>query len=279
MWHAAGYVTAGLSLLHRYPERANVLFDRIAGDQSLWQPTIDALLDADAMAPPVNVSSGCKSGYSCAQNIASLLSWQIMTNGSTKHGGGLARYAAFTSWYVEYLASRVDNATGLWCEQHQRQKHGPINCIGGSFHIDFVLQYLVLHPELVGGRLARAARFPMPSAQLNTSLGLQRGGGGWTDDGFAYLNVDGIYQATRPSLQIGQARWNDVRAACDGLLSKVVPALNNGTQLLDGGGISHTTHNLPALVAAVAECQKQFGTEMVLTTRPWKMCLDDVPYI
>ena len=278
MWHAAGYVTAGLSLLDRFPARANTMFDRIAGDRSLWQPTIDALLDVDATPPPQNIS-GCKSGYSCAQNIASLLSWQIMTNNSAAHGGGLARYAAFASWYVDYLVSRVDTATGLWCEQHQQQKHGTINCIGGSFHVDFVLQYLALHPALVGGALARAARFPMPGAQLNTSLGLQRRDGGWTDSGMAYLNVDGIYQATRPSLQIGRARWNDVRAACDALLSKVVPALNNGTRLLDTGGLSSKTHNLPALVAAVAECQKHFGAEMVLTTRPWKMCLDDVPYI
>ena len=154
-----------------------------------------------------------------------------------------------------------------------------VSSIGGSFHIDFVLQYLRLHPELVGTDLSRAAAFPRAAAQLNESLALQRSNGAWSGDGTAYLNVDGIYQATRPSLQLGRVRWAEVESACTRLLRLIVPTLNNATRLLDTGGLSRHTHVLPALVAAVAECQARFGADMVRTTRPWKMCLDDVPYI
>ena len=92
----------------------------------------------------------------------------------------------------------------------------------------------------------------------------------------AYLKVDGIWQATRPSVQLGRARWDEVEAACDGLMSLVVPALNNETRLL--ADLSHKTHDLPALVAAVAECQTHFP-DMIASPQPWRMCLDDVPYI
>lgn len=101
-------------------------------------------------------------------------------------------------------------------------------------------------------------------------------GGGWTKDGMAYLNVDGIYQAVRPSLQLGKARWQDVETACRRLMELVVPALNDEARLL--GDISSKSHNLPALVAAVAECQSHFPG-MVRSATPWRMCLDDVPYI
>ena len=56
----------------------------------------------------------------------------------------------------------------------------------------------------------------------------------------------------------------------------IVPALNDEARLL--GSISATSHGLPALVAAVAECQTHFPG-MVNSVRPWHMCLDDVPYI
>ncbi len=43
-------------------------------------------------------------------------------------------------------------------------------------------------------------------------------------------------------------------------------------------GLSRNTHNLPALVSAVAECQTQFPA-MIKSVRPWTMCLDSTPYI
>jgi len=172
LWHAAGYVTAGLAILGRSPLRSNTLFDHIAETPGLWQPTVDALLNVDASGapPPFNITAGCSSGYSCAQNIASLLSWQVMTNDSKAHGGGMARHAAFASWYLQYLAAHADPVSGLWCSEAQRQLHGLINCIGGSFHIDFVFQFLTLHPDYVTA--GDSARFPHAAAQLNASLGL-----------------------------------------------------------------------------------------------------------
>jgi hypothetical protein len=91
LWHAAGYVPAGLHLVGRDPLRRNELFDRIAATPALWEPTVAALLDADAQLPPANISAGCSDGYSCGQNVASLLAWQIITNGSAAIGGGMDR--------------------------------------------------------------------------------------------------------------------------------------------------------------------------------------------
>lgn len=170
MWHAAGYVTAGLSLIDRFPALPNVMFDRIAATPSLWAQTVDALLDEDVTPAPSNITSGCSEGYSCAQNIASLVAWQILTNGSHAHGGGMVKYAKFVSWYLQHLTAQADSRSGLWCTEAQRKKHGEINCIGGSFHIDFVFQFLSLHPEYIAK--GDSARFPFPTQQLNASLSL-----------------------------------------------------------------------------------------------------------
>jgi hypothetical protein len=40
MWHAAGYVMAGLSILDAQPLRNNALFEAIAATPSLWEPTV-----------------------------------------------------------------------------------------------------------------------------------------------------------------------------------------------------------------------------------------------
>ena len=47
-------------------------------------------------------------------------------------------------------------------------------------------------------------------------------------------------------------RPRQVESACERLMGLVVPALNNATRLLDPNGLSSKTHNLPALVGAVA---------------------------
>lgn len=101
------------------------------------EPTVHALLHADDALPPMNISSGCSEGYSCAQNIASLASWWIQTNSSQN---GIVRHAPFLTWYYQYLRAQTDPVTGLWCIPSQIKKHGEINCIGGSFHIDFIMQ-------------------------------------------------------------------------------------------------------------------------------------------
>jgi hypothetical protein len=276
LWHAAGYVPAGLSLLGRQPLRPNILFEQIASTASLWEPTVKGLLDVDVTKAPYNITSGCDTGGACAKNIASLLSWFIQTNSST---GGLHKHAGFVRWYLQYLTKQAESATGLWCTTAQQQKDGLINCIGGSFHIDFVFQFIAQHPQY-GQGAAASARFPFAAAQLNSSLQLQCENGGWSPNGTKYIDVDGIYQATRPALQIGTSskasRWSEVREACDRLMALVVPVLNDRERLL--GPISEVSHTLPALVSAVAECQKHWP-EMIATDRPWRMCLDDVPYI
>ena len=274
MWHAAGYVTAGLSILNAQPARNNLLFEKIAATPSLWEPTVHSLLHVDDTLPPLNITSGCSEGYSCAQNIASLASWWIQTNQST---GGLERHSKFLSWYYNYLRSQTDPSTGLWCTPSQAAKHGEINCIGGSFHIDFVMQHVVMYPEHAPP--GTDASFAYPAQVLNSSLALEQPSGGWTADGMAYLNVDGMYQATRPSLQLGKARWDEVESSCDRLMALVTTALNDEQKLIgQHSTVGANTHALPALVGAVAECRKQFP-QMIKSVRPWKACLDEVPYI
>jgi hypothetical protein len=273
MWHAAGYVTAGLSILGAQPALNNMLFEQIAATPSLWEPTVHGLLHADDTLPPMNISSGCNEGYACAQNIASLASWWIQTNQST---GGLERHAKFLSWYYSYLRQQTDPATGLWCIPSQVAKHGEMNCIGGSFHIDFVMQHVVMYPKHAPPGVD--ATFAFPAQVLNSSLALEKPSGGWTPDGMAYLNVDGMYQATRPSLQLGKARWDEVESSCDRLMALVTAAMNDERRLIGRHSIGSNTHALPALVGAVAECRKQFP-QMIKSVRPWKACLDEVPYI
>ena len=67
-----------------------------------------------------------------------------------------------------------------------------------------------------------------------------------------------------------------MEVACDRLMAITTEALTN--ERLFFGDISETSHTLPALVSAVAECQR-YWPEMITTTKPWKMCLDEVPYI
>ena len=255
-WHAAGYVTAGLRLIGRQPRYRNELFEQLAGNESMWAWWIESLLNADVALPPENVTSGCSSGYDCAQNIASPMAWLVMTDRNSS-------FLPFQRWYYQYLSAHgVDRATGLWCTPAQKQKHGVGNCIGGSFHIDFVFTHA-------------GQPFPAPLAQLNASLALQLADGKWSESNW-YLDIDGIYQVTRPSVQAGKARWGEVRQACNKLMAKVVPILNDESQLL--GDVSRNSHILPALVASVAECGHWFP-DMVATHRPWKLCLDEVPYI
>ena len=84
---------------------------------------------------------------------------------------------------------------------------------------------------------------------------------------------------TRPSLQLNKARWAEVERSCDRLMALVTAALNDESKLIGKqSSVGSKTHNLPALVGAVAECRKQFPA-MIKTTRPWKVCLDEVPYI
>jgi hypothetical protein len=119
LWHAAGYVPAGLSLLGQAPLRRNIMFDTIAATKALWEPTISALLERDERhSIPNNISSGCGSGYDCAQNIASLMSWQIMTNASF---GGLSIYADFVEWCVLAFAVTPTRPPARTCPTMTRQ--------------------------------------------------------------------------------------------------------------------------------------------------------------
>ena len=62
-----------------------------------------------------------------------------------------------------------------------RKKKGVLNCIGGSFHIDFVFQYAYMNADIAASHHDSA--FPAAAAQLNTSLAFQTHGGAWSRNG------------------------------------------------------------------------------------------------
>ena len=107
------------------------------------------------------------------------------------------------SWRLSARACKLSSWRTRVCKRllprrrhgRQQRKRGLINCIGGSFHIDFVFQYVASHPQYGMGATA-SAKFPFAPAQLNTSLALQHKNGGSSSDGMANINVAGSYQAT-----------------------------------------------------------------------------------
>ena len=87
------------------------------------------------------------------------------------------------------------------------------------------------------------------------------------DDGS--MSLDGLFQAVRASLQLGRARWPEVKQACDKLLAHQASRLNDEAHVLSHCG--KDSHTLPNVVANVAECAQAFP-DLVTTARPWSCC-------
>ena len=84
------------------------------------------------------------------------------------------------------------------------------------------------------------------------------------------MTLDGIFQMTRSALQLGVLRTDArVKRACERLLKTQEKALNDRDHVLKHWGSN--SHQLPNVVAAVAECAVQFP-ELIRTTNQWSCC-------
>jgi hypothetical protein len=115
--------------------------------------------------------------------------------------------------------------------------------------------------------LGRNLSLSHPEALLSFALSLQGDDGLWQGDAGS-MTLDGIFQTTRSSVQLGRRDWDLVEDACDRLLATQAPRVNDAGYVL---GRSQNSHQLPNIVAAIGECATHFPA-LVKTRRPWTCC-------
>jgi hypothetical protein len=252
-WHAAAYATAALVLLGAQPAAPLAWAVSVAeGGPSAWAAEFDGLLNA--------TTPTCPSIWCMGHKIAAFPAALLMTRGRARDG------AFFAWWASVFLGPAVDPATAMWCSRPQWAPPS-VACLGGAFHMNFVLSAL------------RQPLF-LPRTLLTVVAGMQSAGTGlWGGDASPnYIDLDGVYQVVRPAAQVGAGpEWAAARAACVRYLAAAEAALNDPTRVL-GAVYGTNTHILPAAVAGVAECGK-FFPELVRTLRPWVQTLDVAPFV
>jgi hypothetical protein len=254
-WHAAAYATAALVLLGAQPAAPLAWAVAVAeGGPPAWRAEFSGLLNA--------TTPTCPSIWCMGHTVAAYPAALLMTRGAQTD-------AAFFAWWAgAFLAPAVDPATAMWCA---RPEWAPpsVACLGGAFHMDFVLT---------------ALRVPLflPRTLLSVAAGMQSQAtglwGGGTDPG--YIDLDGLYQVVRPAVQLGGAggpAWPAARAACVRYLAAAEASLNDPARVL-GAAYGSNTHLLPGALAGVSECAKAFPG-MVRTLRPWVQTLDSAPFV
>ena len=173
-------------------------------------------------------------------------------------------YAPFFAWLWQWLAAGADPAKGgYWCLPPNAPPPASAICLGGAFHVSFLLK--------CGGQ-----PLPHPAEMLNMTLAMQSPSTGlWNKDEYpGYIDQDGVYVTTRASAQLGGARAAEVRVMCDRFLATAQRVLTNATLLLtDGSPYGTISHVLAGVVTSVAECARVFP-DLVRTVRPWVNTVD-----
>lgn len=241
-WHSAGWSMAALRILGRRALYPPAFAQEVAlGNETLWNATFWPLF--------TSASIGI---WSLSHKIAAIPTTLMMND---PHWA--TTYAPFFTWFWDFLAQYSSPAFGYWCLPANPAPPSCM-CLGGAFHISFTLG--------CGG-----VPLPNPAAFLNTTLALQNPTTGlWNGDRLpGYIDQDGVWVSIRASLQLGQARWQEVEAMCTAYVRTTAAVLNNATLMLGKhsalGGI---VHNLPGLVTPVAECARWFPA-LTVTRRPW----------
>ena len=254
-WHAAAYATAALALLGAQPAAPLAWAVSVAvGGPAAWAAEFQGLLNA--------TTPSCPSIWCTGHKIAAFPAALLMTRGRERDG------AFFAWWAGVFLGPAVDPATAMWCS---RREWAPpsVACLGGAFHMDFVLTAL------------RQPLF-LPRTLLAVVAGMQDSKTGlWGGDASPnYIDLDGVYQVVRPAAQVGAPggpEWAAARATCVRYLAAAEAALNDPARVL-GKVYGANSHILPAAVAGVSECAK-FFPELVRTVRPWVQTLDVAPFV
>ena len=131
-----------------------------------------------------------------------------------------------------------------------------------------VAQVFLAYPLISNKKRSRGV-----AAYGTASVGVSWYARAWSDgpsDALGSLTLDGIFQVTRAALQLRRSyRWDDARAACLKVLALAASRLNDASFVF--AHFANTTHDLPNIVAAAAECAQTFP-EDVLTDRPWACC-------
>lgn len=246
-WHASGWTMAALRILGQQPVAPPAFAQQIAlGGEAEWDTAI-----ASMFTDPSGI-------WARSHKVAAVPGTLMMTD---PHYADT--YAPFFDWFWAYLRNNSNPEYGYWCLPPNAPPPDSEGCLGGAFHIAFTLA---------------CGRQPLPNAEgmLNMTLFTQNPVTGlWMGDKVpGYMDQDGVYVTTRSSVQLGQARWPEVRTMCSRYLNTAAAVLNNATLVLGPtspyGSIVHT---LAGVVTSVAECQRWFP-DLVTTTRPWVNTVD-----
>ena len=254
-WHSGGWVLSALRLLGTaaaWPPATAIAFARSGAAE--WEATMMQMLNGSFISggKPLNVwAASHKIASLPAQLIISAPDWAVL-------------YAPFFEWLWSFLAATASPQWGFWCINPAVNPPPPSNvCLGGAFHIGFVLA--------CGGQ-----PLPRAAAILNSTLGLQNLTSGlWTNAGVpSYMDQDGVYMALKASLQLGRARWPEVRRMCAAYVRAAAAALSDEAVMLGPrsylGGVAHM---LAGVVTPVALCAASFP-DLVVTERPWVNTVD-----
>ena len=212
------------------------------------------------MAPLLNGTADGRNVWSASHKVASLPAQLIMFEPAWA-----TVYAPFFSWLWKFLADNASPTFGYWCENASVNPPPPESpvCLGGAFHIGFVL-------ACGGQQLPRAAEM------LNSTLLLQNlTTGRWLAEAYpGYMDQDGVYIALKASLQLGRARWTEVRRMCTAFVRAAAAALTDPNATLGRASYyGSTAHNLAGTVTPVALCAESFP-DLVTTARPWVSTVD-----
>ena len=251
-WHSGGWVLSALRLLGvagQFPPATAVAF--AAAGPETWEAT---------MAPLLNGTADGRNVWSASHKVASLPAQLIMFEPAWA-----TVYAPFFSWLWKFLADNASPTFGYWCANAAVNPPPPESpvCLGGAFHIGFVL-------ACGGQQLPRAAEM------LNSTLLLQNlTTGRWLAEAYpGYMDQDGVYIALKASLQLGRARWTEVRRMCTAFVRAAAAALTDTNATLGRASYyGSTAHNLAGTVTPVALCAESFP-DLVTTVRPWVSTVD-----
>lgn len=248
----AGEATASLALLERFPKLNNSNYTALAsGNASSWTSFFGPLVAADGLC--YKPSLGTSDFHACGKIFGAPAAVLAYTAGHT--------FDVFFRWWVDYLANVTDTRLGVVCPQHNSTS-ALFSCLGGG---------MATHGIQLGLNLGDfASKLAYPTQLLDFAAGLQNPDDGTFDSDPGSMTLDGIFQITRPGLQLGVLHTDPrIRTACERLMKTQERTLNNRTHVL--GNWANNSHQLPNIVAAVAECASKFP-DLVITQRQWSCC-------
>jgi len=230
-----------------------------ANNASAWEAVFDPLY-YDAC--PSGKLDGAQNIHSCGQIIGAYAVLAAML-GTEDDDDEIT--PAFLEWWTRWLARRTDRAIGVLCPTNNGSLLDRVECLGGA---------MPTHAVELG--LGLVDTLPSARALLDFALSVQNDtGGAWTMDADATLlgslTLDGVFQVTRAAEQLVDTVLSRTaaRASCTTVLDMAVPQLNDPEVVL--GKYAQTSHDLPNVVAAVAECARAFP-ELVRTNWTWDCC-------